>query len=147
MFEIKSARNITFFRRRRAAYLLFVAFITIMASIFFSGCHPGLKKEKLPKARIEATESELVEILKKNKEALKSIRASIEVKVRTPITKGEQHLEDGNLAIGKPERFRMLAEKLLAAKFDIVSDGKIFWIYVKAFDQEKLYTGDVGATT
>jgi len=112
----------------------------VVLCVLAGGCAPGPKKD-VPRVRQTATKAELLGILQRNKEELQSIKARIKVRVRTPETRGVQYLEEGFIAIGKPEKIRLRAEKLLAARIEIVSDGKTFWIYLKAPGEKRLYTG------
>ena len=133
--KIGSSRTDFVFRAVAAGMLL---------CLFLAGCGPKPKPQPIQERR-PLTEGELISILQDNKEGLRSIKAKVAVKVRTPETRGDQFLEEGLIAIAKPDRMRLRAEKLFAARLELVSDGRIFWVYVKTPEDEKVYTGTVNS--
>jgi len=117
--------------------------LLILIGALFCGCAAKPEKKRPPAVRTELTKRELLNLLENNNKELRSLKSKIKVKVRTPVTRGDQYLEEGFLRIEKPQKLRLLAKKPLAAKLEIVINGATFWVHLKVFGDEELYTGKV----
>ena len=125
----------------RPARFLVAAALVVLIGAFFCGCAGKPEKKRPPAVRRELTKPELLSLLENNNKELRSLKSKIKVKGRTPATRGDQYLEEGFLRIEKPQRLRLLAKKPLAVRLEIVSDGTAFWVHLKVFGDEELYTG------
>lgn len=101
---------------------------SIILSLFFLGaCAPRLVKPTVYK---EATLEELIELIQRRENRIKTIKASLRMGFEDLEKKGSQHCL-GVLVFERPDRFRIKGYPQMGPTlFEIVSDGKSLWVYI-----------------
>ena len=101
--------------------------LTVLFLFFLGACAPKLIK---PTIYREATLEELIELIQRRENRVKTIKASLRIGFRDLEKKSSQHCL-GVLIFEKPDRFRIKGYPQMGPTlFEIVSDGESLWVYI-----------------
>ena len=101
--------------------------LLILFLFLLGACAPRYVK---PTIYREATLEELIELIQKRENRIKTIKASLRMGFRDLEKKGSQHCL-GVFVFEKPDRFRIKGYPQMGPTlFEIVSDGESLWVYI-----------------
>ncbi|MBU4310475.1 DUF4292 domain-containing protein [bacterium] len=115
--------------------------LTVLSLFFLGACAPRYVK---PTIYREATLEELIELIQRRENRIKTIKASLRMGFEDLEKKSSQHCL-GVFVFEKPDRFRIKGYPQLGPTlFEIVLDGKSLWIYIPK-DGKVYFTPEIKA--
>ena len=117
--------------------------LLIVFFLFLTACTP---RHLRPVLYREATLDELIELIQRRENRIKTIKASFKMGFSDLTKKGSQHCL-GVLIVEKPDRIRIKGYLQMGPTlFEIVSDGKCLWVYIPK-EGKAYYTHDITGRT